>query len=152
MRPKTLKKITTTSKQVGLKYGFRSGLEDKVAQQIKEAGIELLYETEKILYVIPARQSKYTPDFKLPKPGGFFYVETKGRWTVMDRAKHLLIQKQQPDLDIRFVFSNQNAKLYKGSKTTYADYCEKHGFRYANKVIPDDWLSEAKTKESKGAA
>ena len=41
MRPKNRKTITTTSKQVGLKYGFRSGLEDKVAQQIKEAGIEV---------------------------------------------------------------------------------------------------------------
>jgi hypothetical protein len=23
-------------------------------------------------------------------------------------------------------------------------YCEKHGFRYASKLIPDDWLEEAR--------
>ena len=135
---------TSTSRSVGYRLGFRSGLEDRVSHQITEAGLELLYETDKIGYVVPARDSKYTPDFKLPKKGGFFYIETKGSWTVQDRAKHLLIQKQHPDLDIRFVFSNQNAKLYKGSPTSYASYCEKHNFRYANKVIPEAWLLEAK--------
>ena len=135
---------TSTSKSVGYRLGFRSGLEDRVSHQITEAGLELLYETDKIGYVVPARDSKYTPDFKLPKKGGFFYIETKGIWTVQDRAKHLLIQKQHPDLDIRFVFSNQNAKLYKGSPTSYASYCEKHNFRYAHKVIPEAWLLEAK--------
>lgn len=135
---------TSTSRSVGYRLGFRSGLEDRVSKQITEAGLKLLYETDKVNYVVPARDAKYTPDFKLPKKGGFFYIETKGIWTVQDRAKHLLIQKQHPDLDIRFVFSNQNAKLYKGSPTSYASYCEKHNFRYANKVIPEAWLLEAK--------
>ena len=135
---------TSTSRSVGYRLGFRSGLEDRVSKQITEAGLKLLYETDKVHYVVPARDAKYTPDFKLPKKGGFFYVETKGIWTVQDRAKHLLIQKQHPDLDIRFVFSNQNAKLYKGSPTSYGAYCEKHNFRYANKVIPEAWLLEAK--------
>ena len=135
---------TSTSRSVGYRLGFRSGLEDRVSHQITEAGLELLYETDKIGYVVPSRDAKYTPDFKLPKKGGFFYIETKGIWTVQDRAKHLLIQKQHPDLDIRFVFSNQNAKLYKGSPTTYGAYCEKHNFQYANKVIPEAWLTEAK--------
>ena len=54
-------------------------------------------------------------------------------------------------LDLRMVFSNQNAKLYKGSPTSYAAYCEKHGIRYANKWIPEDWLEEARQGEQ-GAA
>lgn len=128
------------------RLGFRSGLEKNISDQIVEAGIELLYETDKIQYTVPERKAKYTPDFKLPKPGGFFFVETKGIWTVQDRSKHLLIKQQHPEIDIRFVFSNQNARLYKGSPTTYALYCEKHGFRYASKVIPEDWLSEAKAQ------
>lgn len=139
-----------TSK-AAFRLGYRSGLEKKISDQIVNAGIELLYETDKIHYVIPSRQAKYTPDFKLPKPGGFFFVETKGIWTVQDRAKHILVKQQCPELDIRFVFSNQNARLYKGSPTTYAMYCEKHGFRYAAKLIPDDWLEEAKQGESKGS-
>ena len=132
-----------TSKSA-FRLGYRSGLEKRISDQIVNAGIELLYETDKIHYVIPSRQAKYTPDFKLPKPGGFFFVETKGIWTVQDRAKHILVKQQCPELDIRFVFSNQNARLYKGSPTTYGMYCEKHGFRFASKLIPDDWLEEAK--------
>jgi hypothetical protein len=138
------------TRRTAIRLGFRSGLEAIVSKQIEDAGIELRYETERINYTIPAREAKYTPDFKLPKPGGFFFVETKGIWTVQDRAKHVLIKKQHPEIDIRFVFSNQNAKLYKGSPTTYAMYCEKHGFRYASKVIPDDWLEEAKSQSQFG--
>ena len=119
--------------------GFRSGLEDKIACQITKYGLPVQYETEKLSYLIPERIAKYTPDFKLGK----FYIETKGLWTTQDRHKHLLIKDQHPDLDIRFVFSNQNAKLYKGSPTTYAAYCEKHGFVYAHKWIPKPWLQEA---------
>jgi predicted nuclease of restriction endonuclease-like RecB superfamily len=130
------------SKQRGIKHGYRSGLEDKAAAQIKAAGVQLLYETDKVNYVVPERNAKYTPDFRLPKKGGFFYVETKGIWNVGDRQKHLLIKQQHPDLDIRFVFSNCNSKLYKGSKTTYAAYCDKHGFVYSHKTIPEEWLHE----------
>ena len=127
----------------GIIHGYRSGLEDKVAGQIKNAGLEVKYETDKITYIWPERPSTYTPDFVLPtKNGGIFYVETKGRWTVDDRQKHLLIKEQHPELDIRFVFSNQNAKLYKGSPTTYAQWCEKHEFLFANKTIPQEWLQE----------
>lgn len=132
-----------SSIRTGIKHGFRSGLEDKIAKQIEEAGLPVIYEQERVSYEVPARPAKYTPDFKLPKKGGFFYVETKGRWVTADRQKHLLLKEQFPDLDIRFVFSNANAKLYKGSPTTYAAYCDKHGLRYANKVIPDEWLHEA---------
>tara|TARA_B100000780_G_scaffold277260_1_gene247541 strand:- start:1489 stop:1626 length:138 start_codon:yes stop_codon:yes gene_type:complete len=32
--------------------------------------------------------------------------------------------------------------LYKGSKTTYADYATKHGFAWAHKHIPDEWVEE----------
>ena len=127
---------------VGLAAGYRSGLEETIADQLRSNEIEVLYETDRIHYVIPARQAKYTPDFKLPKKDGFWYCEGKGLWAVADRAKHLLIKKQHPDIDIRFVFSNARSKLYKGSKTTYADYCEKHGFKWAHQVIPDEWIAE----------
>ena len=86
--------------------------------------------------------SRYTPDFLIPTKTGYFLVETKGRFVPADRQKHLLIKKQFPEKDIRFVFSNQNQKLYKGSKTSYANWCDKHGFTYANKTIPDAWFNE----------
>ena len=133
----------SSRQRVGIKHGYRSGLEAKVADQINQAGLPVLFETDKVSYVVPQRSAKYTPDFKLPKKdGGFIYIETKGIWTVQDRQKHILIKEQSPSLDIRFVFSNQRAKLYKGSPTTYAAYCEKHGWKYAHRWIPDDWLAE----------
>lgn len=144
--PAIQRRAATISKRRSraIQHGYRSGLEEDTAQQIRDAGHEVLYETERISYEWPARSATYRPDFKLPKPGGFFHVETKGVWTVEDRQKHHLIREQHPDLDIRFVFSNQNNKLYRNSPTTYAAYCEKHGFTYANKTIPQEWLDEGK--------
>lgn len=122
----------------GIKYGYRSGLESKVSAQLNEAGVGFEYETFKIEYQVNETR-KYTPDFRLPNG---IIVETKGRFVAADRKKHLLVQQQHPDLDIRFVFSNSKAKLNKGAKSTYADWCIKHGFLYADKTIPEEWLSE----------
>jgi hypothetical protein len=120
------------------RLGFRSGFEGKVAEQLKKSGVAFEFETTKIAYVVPESKHKYTPDFTFPdKP---LIVETKGRFTVQDRKKHLLIKEQHPHLDIRFVFQNSKNKIAKGSKTTYADWCLKHGFLYADKEIPDEWL------------
>jgi len=122
----------------GIKYGYRSGLEGKVSDQLKEAGVDFEYESFKIEYEVHETR-KYTPDFRLPND---IIVETKGRFVAADRKKHLLIKEQHPELDIRFVFSNSKAKLNKGAKSTYADWCDKHGFLYSDKWIPESWLKE----------
>ena len=130
-----------TSKRVknhGIKHGYRSGLEKVTADFLEKEGIDpKLYESTKIKYTIPERSATYTPDW--PLPNGVI-VETKGRFLPEDRKKHLLIKEQHPDLDIRFVFSNSKAKLRKGSPTSYADWCNKNGFQYADKQIPKEWL------------
>lgn len=128
----------------GLKHGYRSGLEDKVSKQLQESGVSFEYETLKIQYEVNETR-RYTPDFILPNG---IIIETKGRFVAADRKKHLLIQQQHPHLDIRFVFSNSRAKLSKGAKSTYAEWCEKHGFLYADKEIPQEWLNET-AKSSK---
>jgi NAD(P)-dependent dehydrogenase (short-subunit alcohol dehydrogenase family) len=38
------------------------------------------------------------------------------------------------------LFQNSKTKISKASKTTYADWCIKYGFIFADKEIPDDWL------------
>ena len=119
-----------------IKHGYRSGLEERVSKELEEAGVKYEYETQKIKYRVEEDRT-YTPDFILPNG---IIVETKGRLTVADRKKHLLIQRQHPFLDIRFVFQNSRAKLYKGSKTTYAQWCDKWGFMYADKSIPEEWI------------
>ena len=54
----------------------------------------------------------------------------------------MLIKKQHPELDIRFVFMNPNGKIRKGSKTTYANFCDKHDIIWAAKTIPQEWYNE----------
>lgn len=118
-----------------IKHGYRSGLEERVSKELEEAGVKYEYETQKIKYRVEEDRT-YTPDFILPNG---IIVETKGRFTTADRKKHLLIQRQHPYLDIRFVFQNSRAKLYKGAKTTYGQWCDKYGFMYADKSIPEEW-------------
>lgn len=122
--------------KAGFKYGYRSGLEDRISKQLKSLSVPVKYEEMKIKYAINEVRT-YTPDFELPNG---IIIESKGRFVVADRKKHLLIKKQHPELDIRFVFSNSRAKINKGSKTTYGMWCEKHGFLYADKLIPEEWI------------
>lgn len=101
--------------------------------------MQAAYEKFRLPYTIPATDHKYTPDFVLPNG---IIVEAKGIFDVADRQKHILVKQQYPHLEIRFVFSNPKTKLYKGSKTTYAMWCEKHGYKYAKGYIPDSWLHD----------
>jgi hypothetical protein len=133
-----LRKKIWTSKN-GFLRGYRSGLEEKIATQIKSKGLKVEYESTKITYSIPESKHKYTPDFILPNG---IIIESKGRFLPQDRKKHLLIKAQHPELDIRFVFTNSRAKIRKGSKTSYGAWCEKYGFKYADKLIPDAWFNE----------
>ena len=115
---------------------FRSQFELKFASSLALQKIEYEYEKHKIKYQPP--EKTYTPDFYLKKYD--FYIETKGRFLPSDRTKHLLIKKQHPELDIRFVFMNANQRLSKKSKTTYAAWCDRHGFKWAEGFVPKEWL------------
>lgn len=117
--------------------GFRSGLERDLAASLAAAGVGFEYELERIAYTDP-EPHHYVPDFRIAN--GVF-IEAKGRFTPEDRRKHLLIKRQHPALDIRFVFSRSKQPLYKGSKTTYAQWCYRHGFLYADRHIPSAWLN-----------
>lgn len=126
---------------------YRSGLEDKIASQLEQAGIKYSYEGWKIPYVIPASNHTYKPDFILPNG---IIVEAKGIFDTEDRTKHLLIREQFPELDIRFIFSSVNTKIYSGSKTTVAAWCDKNNFLFAAKLIPSVWLKEKGCKIPSG--
>jgi hypothetical protein len=128
-----------SSKDPGLVAGYRSGLEEQIAQELKALGVSVEYEEHKLKYDKPAKTCTYTCDFVLPN--GIF-IETKGRFVTADRQKHLLIKQQYPDLDLRFVFSNANGRISKKSRTTYADWCDKNGFKYAHRHVPREWVNE----------
>lgn len=127
-----------TSKQVGLVYGFRSGLEETIAQQLKANGIDPKFETLKLPYRVEKNHT-YTPDFPVGKR---IIIETKGRFQTADRMKMLEVKKQHPEYEFRFIFNNSKSKISKVSATTYGKWCEKNGFKYADKVVPQEWIEE----------
>jgi hypothetical protein len=131
------------ARQVAIKHGYRSGLEHTVLESLRHRNCDATYECLKIEWE-DLTYRLYTPDFLLPNG---IIVETKGRFTPEDRKKHLEIKKQHPALDIRFVFTNSNAKIRKGSKTSYADWCNKHGFMFADKDVPEEWTKEKPAKQ-----
>jgi hypothetical protein len=109
---------------------------------LEQNQIPFKYEDGKIPYVQPEKARKYSPDFRI----GTIILETKGRFQTADRQKHLWIKEQHPELDIRFVFYDETAKLSKRSNTTYAQWCEKFGFKYCTfrTGIPEEWQKELK--------
>ena len=146
--------MTSTSKtsvhakdRRGIVEGYRSGLEDKISKGLRASGVPFLYEAERIQFTQPEKKRYYTPDFIVTTASGkTLYIEAKGRFVTADRQKQLMVKASNPDLDVRFVFSNPNNRISKTSKTTYAMWCESKGFKYAkfkeDEVIPQEWLEE----------
>ncbi len=124
--------------RIARKYGYRSNLEMVISDKLKSDRVKFKYETTKIEWEDIAYRT-YTPDFIL---NNGIIIEVKGRFTIADRRKHVLVRKQHPNLDIRFVFENSQNKIRKGSKTTYAMWCIKNNFRYYDRIIPEDWVKE----------
>ena len=83
---------------------------------------DLEYEPRKFQYVVPASVHNYTPDFKVSEK---VYIECKGRFTVKDRQKMILVKNQHPHIKFIMVFMNPNLKL--GSRIgTCMDWAKKN--------------------------
>ena len=115
---------------------YKSNLEKGMGHLLSSMGVPFSYEPKRIPY---QKLHYYVPDFYLHTED--FFIETKGRFLPSDRKKHLLVREQHPDVDIRFAFQNPRARLYKNSKTTYSEWCDKHDFKWCGKVIPKAWFS-----------
>tara|TARA_R100000544_G_C2198197_1_gene45302 strand:- start:61 stop:507 length:447 start_codon:yes stop_codon:yes gene_type:complete len=130
-------------RQNAIKNGWRSGLEETLAADLKSKGIDYEYEQHVLKFEVPSRIARYTPDFYIKtKSGKTIIVESKGQFKVANRQSMILVKKQHPDIDLRFVFSRSEDTISKTSKTTYAMWCEKHGFLYADRTVPEGWLNE----------
>lgn len=138
-------KKPSTARDAGLKYGWRSGLEEEVGAQLKKAAVSFTFEAVKLPYTPLKLTRSYTPDFILANG---IVVETKGRFVTDDRQKLKAIKAQYPDLDLRMVFSRSASRISKASKTTYALWCESIGIPYADKLIPSAWLKEPTNHKS----
>ena len=120
---------------------FSSNLEKKVAMQLVQNNTLFQYEKLIIFYMKNfTKESHYKPDFIL---NNGVIIEVKGAFNSKDRRKHRLIKEQYGNkYDIRFLFSDANKKIGNKSQTSYGDWCDIFGFKFAEKQIPKDWLKE----------
>lgn len=108
---------------------------------MEKRGIEYDYEPSShlIVYVEPSKTRKYQCDFVIRKNN--LMIESKGLFDLDSRKKMALVIEQNPKLDIRMVFQ-RDQPINKGAKTTYSEWCDKRGIKYAIGEIPDEWLEE----------
>ena len=146
-------------------------MEGALAEAFDDRVIGHLFEAGAIRYTIPARTARYTPDFFVrrdrdivqPLPDNWyqdeawwaehFVIESKGQFFSDDRKKHVLIKKQYPMSDVRFIFdrnvrkdgtlgsgSGSHSLISKGAKTRISEWCVKNGFLYADNTVPNSWF------------
>ena len=133
---------------------LRSGFEADVYIWLKEEEVDFGYEEESFELWLPVprghkcaecgsrrivKRAVYTPDFFLDNG---VVLETKGRFTALDRKKAVAMTEQYPDTDYRLVFQRDN-KLSKKSKTRYSEWAEKQGIPWhIGRRIPNDWTTD----------
>ena len=114
---------------------FRSKLEERIADLLEGLGVSYEYESTKIPYTI---EHHYSPYFVLPN---YTYLEAKGYWSPEDRRKILAVKKDNPDVEIKMIFQAPYNTISKKSKTTYAQWCERHNIPWSHfHDIPLEWL------------
>jgi hypothetical protein len=140
---------------------LRSGLEDKVAADLKERGIAYVYEGIKLKYVKECcphcgesvSVCTYTPDFIIERHDRIrLIVESKGYFPSSDRTKMQRVKRDNPQEDIRILFQ-RDQPIRKGSKTTYRTWSLNNGFDCAfGSSIPNEWIlgEDTKTPQQQG--
>lgn len=125
---------------------FRSRSEERFAGHLHDLGVAFEYEPKdkKVKYTVQ-RDALYLPDFIIN--GSSFILEVKGYLSPADRAKYIRVKASNPDIDLRFVFDRASNRLNKTSKTTYAQWAEKNGFKWCEKILPPNWHSNRKSHE-----
>jgi len=124
----------------GREVTVRSSLEAEILEALADQGADFEYENDILMWF---STHKYTPDFTLQtRSGKTIYIEAKGWMRPQDRTKMIRVKENNPDADIRFVFERSTTKLRRSSKTTYAMWATKHGFKYSDLVVPREWLEE----------
>ena len=142
---KTLKKqkpLYRSGRNRGNKKGvLKNKLEKTCYEELcKLWGTEKVkYEKYPFVYTIPEKEHVYTPDFVNSHTN--IIVESKGRFVTADRQKMLLVKAAHPKWRICIFFTSMHRPLYKGSKTTYKDWCDKNGFSCSDLKagLPKDW-------------
>lgn len=144
--PRQRADVFAASRQIRKETGFRSSLELEVTGSLEAQDCRFLYEAVRVPFHEP---HVYIPDYCLTDQA--IVLEAKGHFTPEDRRKMLLVKKQYPALDIRFIFTRSLTRIGRGAVTTYGMWCEKHGFPYADKVVPPEWVAHKPNQQQKEA-
>ena len=105
---------------------YKSKLESDFAELLFKNGVQAKYEARRFEFV---RLAHYLPDWEVNPT---LYIETKGYFSPRNRADLLSFREQHPGVEIFLVFSQPRNRLTAKSKTTYAEWCERHKFRYSH--------------------
>ena len=127
------------AKDVARMVGRRSMAEVRFdANNLEGRSIDAQYEVDTFTYRVE-ETCKYTPDWTVKKKNGrMVYLEYKGVLDGKTRKKMKLVKKFNPKLDIRLIFEKASNKIYKGSKTTYGEWADLHGFKWTDNTLPED--------------
>lgn len=122
--------MATSKKKVTRKSKRRSKFEYSVQAALdRRPDVVAEYEPRTLPYTLSL---DYTPDWQcvlIHKDGGeSFYLEAKGKFDYEERRKALAVIKDNPGIDLRYLFMRDN-KLNKRSPTRYTDWCKQHGIR-----------------------
>lgn len=111
------------------KTTFASKFEAEIAKKFDELGIHWEYEPIRIPWQPAVRY--YKPDFRITLPSGETkLIECKGFFDPAARGKMAQIRAQYPDLDIDFMFMNEEKVISRktANPTTYKAWAHKHGY------------------------
>lgn len=107
----------------------RSKLEERLERIFLDNSISYQYEGDKINYLVPESKHTYLVDWTLPNG---LLLESKGYLSdLTERNKYILIKKQHPNIDLRFIFADPEKKCG-GVKMTHKEYAVKNGFKYCS--------------------
>lgn len=109
---------------------YRSKFESHVAASFRRKKVKFDYEFKTFRFTQPAKDRKYTPDFRLWPTD--LYVECKGKLTKEDRDKLIWARDQNPSMRLVILFMRARNPIRKGSKTTYGDWATANGFEWAD--------------------
>jgi hypothetical protein len=120
-----------------------SKFEEQVEKDLISRGINYAYESIKVFFTPPPKKRSKLWDWEITTDTGKqIIVEGKGWWESKVRLAETEAIKQNPQHDVRYLFQRASTKISKKSKTSYGDWCDKHGIQWAEGTIPQAWLEE----------
>ena len=123
---------------------YRNLFEEEFSKDLITRKVTFTYEKVKLVYT-----KTYLVDFiVITKSGKEIYIETKGVFRHGDTTKYRAVHRDNPDIDLRFIFfvdkygRSSVTKKIPHSKIKHGEWCDKNNFKYGIDTVPQEWLEE----------